>query len=135
MRCRATGFTLIELMITAAIIVLLASIALPSYESYVLRTRRADAKTFLLGMAQHLERCFTRFGGYNHANCSVGAGPFSTSEGFYSVVINNRSTMTFTLTATPQGAQTRDTRCGNFAVNHLGQHTATGTLGNGCWDR
>ncbi len=132
----ARGFSLIELMITVAIIGILASIALPSYEAYVQRTRRSDAKTFLSGMAQQLERCFTRFGAYNHASCtSVGAGPFISTEGFYSTAISNRTATTFTLTATPQGAQAKDTKCGNLAINHLGQHTATGTLGNSCWDK
>jgi type IV pilus assembly protein PilE len=132
---RPAGFTLIELMATVAIAALLATIALPSYEGYLQRTRRADAKTFLSGMAQQLERCFTRFGSYNHANCGVGAGPFTSPEGRYHVSISNRTSTSFTLIATPRGAQARDSQCTSFTLDHLGQASASGRLGNDCWDR
>lgn len=134
---RLAGFTLIELMITVAIVALLATIALPSYEGYIQRTRRVDAKTELSALAQRLERCFSQFGTYlAGTGCSVGAGPFVTPDGgHYSIAIGNRSATTYTLTATPQAAQAKDVKCGNFVLNHLGQRSVSGTLGNVCWDK
>lgn len=129
------GFTLIELMIAVLIVCIITLVALPSYEGYVIRVRRADAKTFLSGMAQQLERCYSRFGAYNHASCSVGAGPFNSTEGYYTVALTNRAATTYTLTATPKGPQLKDSQCTTLSINHLGQHTASGSLGNVCWDR
>lgn len=60
-----SGFTLIELMITVAIVGILASIALPSYDSYIKRANRLDAKSALLENAQFLERNYTENNKYN----------------------------------------------------------------------
>ena len=46
------GFTLIELMITVAIIGILASVAYPSYREYVNKSRRVQAKTTLVAAQQ-----------------------------------------------------------------------------------
>jgi type IV pilus assembly protein PilE len=64
MKARARGFTLIEMMITVAIIGILASIAYPAYQDYVRRAARADAKAVLMETAQFMERHFTTNNAY-----------------------------------------------------------------------
>ena len=122
---RFGGFTLIELMIAIAVVGILAAIALPSYQNYVLKSGRADAKTGLFEAAQMLERCFTRNSSY--AACPGAAGyPRNTENDKYSISISAVGNTSFTVTATPLGSQTKDTDCTSFTLTHTGQKGANG---------
>ena len=57
-RRRRGGFTLIELVIAMTVVLILASVALPSYSGYVARARRADARTQLMQVNQFMQRFY-----------------------------------------------------------------------------
>ncbi|MDZ7752599.1 MAG: type IV pilin protein [Gammaproteobacteria bacterium] len=61
------GITLIELMIVVAIIGILAAIAYPSYQEYIIRANRADAQGALTGLGAAMERHYTQNGSYTAA--------------------------------------------------------------------
>jgi len=126
------GFTLIELMITVAIVGILTAIAVPSYNSYVRRSRRADAIVALTGLAQQYERCYTRYNAYNNANCNPVLG--DTPGGKYTIAADDAGVNAndFAIKATPLGDQAKDTACGTFKLNSAGVKSVTGAATN-CW--
>lgn len=128
---RSAGFTLVELMVTVAIMAIIAMLAVPSYMESVTNSRRADGQIALNMVAQQLERCFTQFGSYDNDDCDLDL-PRNSPEGFYSVdgVVAATS---YTLSAEPQGAQTRDTRCGELSLTNTGTRSADGTAPEKCW--
>ncbi len=58
MRNRARGFTLIEVMITVAIVAILAAVALPSYRDYVIRGNIPEATSRLATRQVQMEQYF-----------------------------------------------------------------------------
>jgi type IV pilus assembly protein PilE len=69
------GFTLIEVMITVAVIAILAAVALPNYIDYVTRSKLVEAKTNLADMRTRLEQYFLDNRKYP-ANCAdYASGP------------------------------------------------------------
>lgn len=135
------AFTLIELMITMAIIGILAAIAFPSYQSYVTRTHRAAAKACLSEYSQFMERYYTTRMTYVGAD-AVGTWPVlgCTTDGnlnqSYAIEADGAFAQgTYRIRARPIGVQaTRDAQCGTLALNNSGQRFVTGASGvSYCW--
>jgi len=125
------GFTLIELMVVVAVIAILASIAFPSYQNYVLRAGRTDARDALLNIAQQLERHYTQ----NNSYTSFSGAPANSPAGLYSISVSIEPSR-YTVTATAGTKQSKDSSCNTFTIDHTGAKTSRssgGAASTGCW--
>ena len=142
-RTRIGGFTLLELVMTLAVVAILAAIAYPSYSQSIINGRRADGSTALLNLANRLEQYYAQNNTF--ATATIATGTASTdvlssaasSQGYYTVSITAQAANTYTIRATRAGAQTADTHCGNFTLTSAGVknilHYASGYTVAQCW--
>jgi type IV pilus assembly protein PilE len=87
------GFTLIELMIVVAIVAILAAIALPSYNQYVVRGKLTEAYSNLLAIRVQAEQWFQDNRTYAGMPCST------TNNRYFGYACSNLSATTYTVTA------------------------------------
>jgi type IV pilus assembly protein PilE len=148
------GFTLIELMITLAVLAIVVAIAIPSYQSYMMKTRRADAKLALTQAAQILERYHTNNNG-SYVGATFGPPPVpgdlfieccpprrsddpaDTLQDYQLAFTVGPTAQTFTITATPIAGrrQEDDDFCTSFSIDQAGRRTATSNRDfDRCWE-
>jgi type IV pilus assembly protein PilE len=122
-----SGFTLIELMIVVAVVAILAAIALPAYQDYVRKSRRAEAVAEMLDVQLQQEKWRANNNSYAVTAASVGA--INTDYYVFSI---EAATNSYTITATPQGAQANDkqygTPCSALAIDQSNTKTPAD-----CW--
>lgn len=138
-----SGFTLIELMITVAIIGLLASIAVPSYQDSVRKSKRAEGRAALVNLMQQQERYLGQRGTYAAFTNGTGEGAnFKVFSG------DNASGAAYLLTAgtcpSPNDNlrtcvlltavnQFTDAEAGNLTLTSSGTKSCSGTKTSVCW--
>jgi type IV pilus assembly protein PilE len=142
------GFTLIELMITVAILGILSAIAIPSYTQYVQNGKRADARAALLQASQYLQRFYAANDRYDSDRSGTGitipAGLTVVPQGAmgtdiaYQLTANIQTinAQDFTLKMEPLNSMAAD-KCGKLTVTNLGvrsfeDHATTATRTE-CW--
>ena len=107
------GFTLIEVMITVVIASILMAIAYPSYQQYLVDSRRTDAQNALLAFATTMERYRSDNNSYDNAHSGTGypnppkttvfpsQTPIDSSDKFYNLTLQAADNNGYTLRATP----------------------------------
>ncbi len=131
-----TGFTLLELIITLAIISLLSMFAFNSYENILIKTRRLDAKTTLLTYHTALQECFIELWNYEECAKKIIPNPENSIKGFYKLVINTTSPTHYLLSAITTLIQEKDTACHTFTINTQQSYmayTINGQENPNCW--
>ena len=124
------GFTMIEMIITAAIIALMAAIAIPVYSGYVTRANRAAAKQFILTIASKQEQYILDARQYATAIFGAGAGslnlvqPTETNRYDFTLDACGTPCTTYTIVATPRAANAAQVADGWLKLDNLGAKTS-----------
>lgn len=127
-----SGLSLVEVIIVLAIIAIVVSLAIPTYNNIMLESRRKDAQLALLEMQQAIELIRLEHGSLKSAE--IDKLPNISNLKFYALSFTGDS-KAYQLTARPVETQANDDYCANFILDHLNQKHISG---NGevlkCWD-
>ncbi|HWW21688.1 MAG TPA: type IV pilin protein [Steroidobacteraceae bacterium] len=138
MRNAQRGFTMIELVVAMTVIGILVAVAIPSYNSYTLKSHRTDAIRSLTSLRQALERCYSQNFTYVNAvttPCPAAPGTAVLSaNNYYSITYPTLAATSYSLLATAIGIQTKDGACATFTIDSTGKQASTGTgTTQTCW--
>jgi type IV pilus assembly protein PilE len=137
----ARGFTLIELMVTLTVAAIVATMAVSSYRSSVMRAHRTEATAALLNISAAQEKFFLQNNRYASDAERVAAPPgglgIANPDGYVIRVISPDLTRGYTLSATATAGQADDHDCSTFTLAQNGLRGATDLGGadktQDCW--
>lgn len=114
-----SGFTFIELIIVVAIVSILAAVAVPAYNNYVIEGRRAEGKAFAMDIAARQERHYTQFGEYTNKFSELGMTTNTSENNLYNARLQTSSGgSSFTIRVVPLFA---DKECGMIQLKNTGE--------------
>lgn len=125
-RNKFKGFTLVELIVTVAIIGILSGIAIPAYTKFSQKGHRSSAQQFMLEVASKEAQYLLDANGYTSTIGSGGLGltsPSTLSDKYtFTVAVSAGPPQSFTVTATAKGGQLSD---GNLTLDSSGNKSPT----------
>jgi type IV pilus assembly protein PilE len=125
-RRQVRGFTLIELMITVAIVGILSMVAYPSYLGYIQKGKRATAQAGLMELASKEQTYLLDRRSYTATLVDLGfIVPQPIANDYtYSIVVDNAATPpTFTATAKPVSTAQKAKGEADLTINNIGTKT------------
>jgi type IV pilus assembly protein PilE len=130
---RARGFTLVEAVITMAIVAILVAVALPTYRDHLRKSRRAEAQAYLMAVASRQQQFLldTRAYAANLATVAIPTPANVAAAYDLGLAAGGGPPPTFVVSATPKATtdQVKE-RCGTLAIDQSGAKSAA--LGT-CW--
>ena len=124
------GFTLIELVVAAAIVAVVASFALPSYSAYINRSRVPAALEGLTAYATRMEQSYQDRGNYGAATCAIAAPAVAN---FTVTCALSNGGQGYTATATGSGGMSGYT----YSIDNVGTRSTLahpkGVPATACW--
>lgn len=131
---RPRGFTLVEVCVACAIALLLAMVALPSFQGEALRAARLDAVQALTRLQMAQEQYRSAHGLYaTELGALRGVMPVS-DQGRYTLVVAQTGPESYRATAQARGSQARDTACPALTLDVAQGFAQPGPTAQ-CWNR
>ncbi|MFR0691626.1 type IV pilin protein [Enterobacterales bacterium AE_CKDN230030158-1A_HGKHYDSX7] len=118
------GFTLIELMVALAVVAILATIAYPSYQQFVIRGKRSAAQAQMMDIANRQQQYLLANRAFASKSDLIATGyslPSEVADNYgYDITLGGAAPPTFIITFTPIGVQASD---GNLTLGSDGSKT------------
>ena len=124
---KSRGFTLLEVVVAMALLAILGAVALPTYFSYLTESRRAEAHTVLLALAQAEETWFTNNNTYtgdvNNLTPlipAIIANNVNQGNYVFTIPVANGAAFTLQADAVAGGPQAGDAGCTTITLTSAG---------------
>ena len=130
---RLKAFSLIELIIVLTITGILTMLAMFAFQSYVLRSYRAEAVTFILNLANSQEQYYGNHGAYTDNFANLDSTADALMPRYQLAIVLSEDAQDYKIIADAYGAQLEDVKCLHLSLNNVNQRNNNAQASQHCW--